>query len=47
VGTVAVLAGLEAVPPADAVTQARAASVLRTDVEPTFVLMSSPSRPSR
>ncbi len=45
--TAAVLAGLEAVPPGDAVAQARAAAALRTDIEPTVVLMSSPSRSSR
>lgn len=45
VSTSPVLAGLEALPPGDAVSQDRAEAALRTDVDPTFFLMSSPSRP--
>jgi hypothetical protein len=47
VATSPVLTGLDALPPGDVASQARAAAVLRTDTDPTFLLMSSPSRPRR
>lgn len=47
VSTSPVLAGLEPVAPGDAVSHARAAAVLQADADPTFYLMSSPSRPRR
>jgi hypothetical protein len=42
VATAPVLAGLEALPPGDAAGQARAAAILRSDVEPTVLRLERP-----
>jgi hypothetical protein len=42
VATAPVLVGLEALPPGDASTQARAAAVLRSDVDPTVLRLQRP-----
>jgi hypothetical protein len=42
VATAPVLVGLEALPPGDASTQARAAAVLRSDVDPTVLRLERP-----